>query len=433
MIKFSNKTFYKRHNLELQKFVVNKNAIHIFPKYSKSKISDSQSTKLEIDPYEFVDTLNSINTKFDVVILTDIIETTSDISKLLFCVTNILNENGKIIVSSINPKYLLIIKLLEFLRLKDKSRNLSYIHNKKFNQIANVYNLEFIYSYSRQFLPFQLFFIGNFINNFFETFFFFLNMGIKTYTVLRFESKNQIKNFKKSIIIPAKNEEENLKILIDRLPSKTSYEIIISCGKSTDKTYEVAMNLKKSIATHEIKVIKQTKNGKANAVWEALEIVSGDLIAILDADMSVDPEKIESFFQIIETNKADFVNGTRLIYEMEDGAMRILNKFGNRFFQFIISKVINVPLTDSLCGTKVFKKSLIKNIQWWQKTNKLYDPFGDFDLIFTAAVTGEKISELPIHYKSRVHGVTQISRFKDGFKLIKYMVKCYLIFTTSKN
>ena len=109
---------------------------------------------------------------------------------------------------------------------------------------------------------------------------------------------------------------------------------------------------------HEVKLHVQTKNGKANAVWEALSKSSGDIIAILDADMSVDPEVICDFFDLIAKNNTDFVNGSRLIYEMEDGAMRYLNKVGNRIFQFAISKVIKIPLTDSLCGTKAFKENL---------------------------------------------------------------------------
>ena len=116
---------------------------------------------------------------------------------------------------------------------------------------------------------------------------------------------------------------------------------------------------------------------------------------------------------------------------MEKESMRKLNLLGNRVFQYIVSVIIGIKLSDSLCGTKVFKKDFIEKINWWQKKYKLFDPFCDFDLIFTAAFTGEKIVEYPIHYKSRIYGKTQISRFKDGFKLIIYLVKSYRIFHTS--
>ena len=124
--------------------------------------------------------------------------------------------------------------------------------------------------------------------------------------------------------------------MIDRIPNKEKYEIIISCGKSTDNTTEVAKKRAKSDKNFNIKVIEQSKNGKANAVWEGLDIATGDLIAILDSDISVDPETIPDFFSIIEEGRADFVNGTRLIYEMESGSMRKINHLGNKFFNQLL-------------------------------------------------------------------------------------------------
>ena len=112
--------------------------------------------------------------------------------------------------------------------------------------------------------------------------------------------------------------------------------------------------------------------------------------------------------------------------------MRIINNFGNRLFQYIISLIIRIPLTDSLCGTKVFKRILYEKIKIWQNLMKTKDPFGDFDLLFTAAYTSQKIIEFPIHYRARKYGKTQIKRFKDGFKLIRYLISSFYIFNTSK-
>ena len=181
-----------------------------------------------------------------------------------------------------------------------------------------------------------------------------------------------------------------------------------------------------------ILVFKQSKNGKANAIWDGISKSSNDLIAILDSDLSVDPETLPDFFEIIEFGNADFVNGTRLIYPMEEKAMRTLNTLGNKVFQFLISIVIKQKLTDSLCGTKVFKKTNIKKILNWQKTLSSIDPFGDFDLIFSAAYSGDRILEYPVHYRARVYGETQISRFRDGFKLIRYFLESFYLFNISK-
>ena len=430
--KVSNKTFYRRHNNELERFLNEENSIHIINEISKHKITEELSTKyfVNLDKPELLFT--NISNKYDLVVLTDVLESSSDIFELFKQTKKILNPNGKLIISSINTKWNFILKFLEFLKLKEKSNQFSYVHNKKIQNVAMGVGFELINTTSRQFFPFKTLLLGNFINNFFEIIFFFLNLGIKTYIVFKNPS-HETHALTKTIIVPAKNEAGNLEELINRIPTDHPYEIIISCGRSTDNTLEIAKRISSHQEFFKVKTIEQTLNGKANAVWEALDHSTGDCIAILDADISVDPETLPEFFSIIDNNYADFVNGTRLIYDMETGAMRSINKIGNRIFQYFIGRIINVNLTDSLCGTKVFKKELIPKIKWWQNKYNVKDPFGDFDLIFTAAYTGNKILEYPIYYRSRKYGKTQISRFRDGYKLIKYMTRTFTIFNTSKS
>ena len=429
--KISNKSFYKRHNQELIKYIKFEETLHIVNSVSKNKVN------LEGCDFHLIDfnkndiqKIVSSSKMYDRVIITDVIEVSNDVYNLFKDLKKIIKPGGKLIISSINTKWSLVLKAIEFFKMKDASVRFSYIHNKKIKNIANGVGFEYIKHTSRQFIPFKILLFGSFINKLLESTLFFLNFGIKTYIIFKNKNPNN-SNSTKTIIIPAKNEEGNLVPLINRIPNNEKYEIIIACGKSKDKTLEKALEIKEKEKFFDVIVIEQTKTGKANAVWESLDKASGDLIAILDADLSVDPETIPDFFEIIDQNEADFVNGTRLIYEMERGAMRLINLIGNRAFQGIIGFIIKENITDSLCGTKVFKKSLIPKIKWWQKEYKVYDPFGDFDLLFTAAFTGEKIIEYPVHYRSRVYGRTQISRFRDGFKLIKYLLKSYLIFNTS--
>ena len=297
---------------------------------------------------------------------------------------------------------------------------------KKIHVIGRSAGFEKIKFYTKQFLPFKLVGLGEVINRVIESMLNKFNLGIRTYLLFYKQEACSREDLSKSIIIPAKNEEGNLEKLINRIPYLgDSCEVIISCGVSKDNTLDVAKSLGSNI--FDIKVIEQSSNGKANAVWEAMDICKGEIIAILDADISVEPEKLSDFFEIIELNRAEFVNGTRLIYSMEKGAMRFLNVIGNRLFQRFISTIIKQPLTDSLCGTKVFKRDLIKEIKNWQKYIDLKDPFGDYDLLFSASYSGKEILELPIHYKKRTYGRTQISRFRDGYKLIRYLTKSYII------
>ena len=432
MFKISNKTFYHRHKVEIEKYLENKNSLHILNVDSINKIINAKSDKLFLDLNDpkNVPTLDK-NKKYDRILLTDVLENHDDVFTLLSIITDCLSDDGKLIISSINSKYSLIFKFFEYLKIKDSNKNNSYIHLKKIQNITNGLGLEYQKYYTKQLFPFKLFFIGGLINKVLEVLFFQFNLGIKTYMIFR-PLNREGKKLSKSIIIPAKNEEGNLKELVSRIPKFDNTEIIFSYGQSQDRTLEVMNEISNMYSNFLFKVVIQSQTGKANAVWEALEVVENEVIAILDADISVEPETLADFFQIIEKNSADFVNGTRLVYEMDKKSMRFLNKLGNRFFQFFISKIINEPLTDSLCGTKVFKKSNLDDLYRWQKIFNVKDPFGDFDMIFSAAYSGQKIVELPISYKERRYGTTQISRFKDGYKLLVYLLSSFRIFNTSR-
>lgn len=431
-MKIVNKTFYKRHSIELGRFLVSENSLHIINENSKNKIEDDISDKIYLNPENLDYNQIEFSDIYDTIIFTDIIESGTDIYRLLQLAKENLSDSGKLIVTSLNTKYIHISNFLEFLNLKNKNIKQSYVASKKISNIASGVGFEYINTISKQILPFSMFGLGTILNIILELILFRFILGIRTYTIFRNNESKKIEK-SKSIIIPAKNEEGNLPQLVKRIPKFDDCEILIVCGDSTDNTLTTSENIKKEYPDFNITVLEQSGTGKANAVWEALRETSGDVIAILDADISVEPETLIQFFEIIDNNYADFVNGSRLIYQMEADAMRSINKFGNRLFQFLISQVTRTQLTDSLCGTKVFKRDLIEKIFWWQKTFGLKDPFGDFDLIFTASFTGQKISEYPINYKARTYGKTQISRFRDGLKLIRYFLKSFMVFNTSRS
>ena len=425
--------FYESHLKEISKYISDDvNYLNIVNKSSNIPENLFENQLKLVHNQSINEALLSLQTKekFDVIILTDIFDLSSDIYNLLKTVKKYLKEDGLIILTSINPIWHSIINFIEKINLKNKSNFKSYIRPNKIKGILNATNFEELNSYNRMIFPIKLFGIGILVNYLINLLFPFLNLGIRNYLIY----KNQTtitKKMSKSILIPAKNEEGNLEELISRIPKfQNEYEIIIVCGKSKDNTYEKALEIKQENNDLNIKVIEQSKNGKANAIWEGLDICNYDLIAILDSDLSVDPETLPNFFEIIESGNAEFVNGTRLIYKMEKGAMQSLNKLGNFLFQFLISKLVSVKLTDSLCGTKVFMKLNIKSIKNWQNNMYIKDPFCDFDLIFSAAYSSQKILELPIHYKSRTYGTTNISRFKDGWVLLFYFINSYILFKT---
>ena len=434
-MKISSSFYDQNHIKELERHTQAFNkSIHLISRKNRSinKFENVTEELLLVNDNNLIKTLNSIQGSFDLVVITDLFELTDDIYSVFKSIANILNPDGKLLVNSVNPKWNAVLKIFEKLQLKTASQDRAYIHPKKIINIAKSDGYELNQYYSRQLFPFRIFGLGKIVNKILEVILLPFNVGIKNYMVFgSYKIENQIKS--KSIIIPAKNEEKNLIPLIKRIPHfNEEYELVVVYGDSKDKTEEVVLNLENVFPELNIKVLKQSSNGKANAVWEAVEVCDMELIAILDSDQSVDPETLEHFFEILENGNADFVNGTRLIYPMEDKAMRTINTLGNKIFQFLISLVIKQKLTDSLCGTKVFKKSSVKKIKYWQNSLSSKDPFGDFDLIFSAAYAGDKILEYPVHYRARVYGETQISRFRDGFKLIKYFLESYYLFNISK-
>lgn len=433
--KINSTEFYSRQNQEIKRFLnVEKKTLHICINQDNLFLDKEKLDVLALENQkDVIQSIFKLEKKYDLIIITDLFEISSDIYELLKTTRDKLNNNGKILISTINPKWRSVLRFSEIINIKKQIRKSSNTKLKKIVSSARSSGLELNYFYTKQIFPFKLLGFGRVLNKALELIFFKFNLGIKSYIL--FSNITFLKTeMSKSVIVPAKNESKNLEILFESFPKLSSLnEIILICAESKDNTLEMGKDISKKKSDLKIKVIEQESKGKAGAVFEALGHTTGELIAILDSDISVEPETLPSFFEIIESGHGDFVNGTRLIYPIENKSMRFLNRLGNKFFKFAVSSVIRNPLSDSLCGTKVFRRSHINRIISWRKDLNNLDPFGDFDFLFSAAYYGEKISEYPVHYKARIYGKTQINRFRDGFKLIYYFFKSFSKFNSSIN
>ena len=226
-----------------------------------------------------------------------------------------------------------------------------------------------------------------------------------------------------SIVIPCRNEEGHIKNLINRIPQiglKT--EVIFVEGGSKDKTFDEILSCLDSRKDIEMKLIKQKGIGKGDAVRAGFEISSNEILMILDSDISVAPENLRKFYDLIKNSNGEFINGVRLVYPMENKAMRFLNLLGNKFFAHSFSWVLNQIIKDTLCGTKVLSKSNYEKIKKNRSYFGEFDPFGDFDLIFGAVKQNLKIVDLPIRYFAREYCETNISRWKHGLLLLRMLI-----------
>jgi glycosyltransferase involved in cell wall biosynthesis len=172
----------------------------------------------------------------------------------------------------------------------------------------------------------------------------------------------------------------------------------------------------------DIKAAVQDGRGKGDAVRKGFDLARGDILMILDADLTMPPEDLPKFYEIMTSGRGEFVNGSRLVYPMEEQAMRLLNLVANRIFAYSFSYLLNQRLTDTLCGTKVLHKRHYRRIVADRAYFGDFDPFGDFDLIFGAAKSNLKFVEVPIRYMARTFGETQISRFRHGWLLLRMVV-----------
>lgn len=224
-----------------------------------------------------------------------------------------------------------------------------------------------------------------------------------------------------TVVVPCRNEKGNIIDAVTRMPSMGRHtEILFVDGNSTDGTVEAIQEQIRLHPEKDIKLLPQGNGtGKGDAVRKGFAAASGEVLIILDADLTVHPEELPKFFHALVSGKGEFINGSRLVYQMENQAMRFLNLMGNKFFSRLFTYLLEQRLRDTLCGTKALYKRDYNKIVANRGYFGEFDPFGDFDLLFGAAKLNLKIVEIPVRYYSRTYGESKIQRFMHGWLLAK--------------
>jgi SAM-dependent methyltransferase len=224
-----------------------------------------------------------------------------------------------------------------------------------------------------------------------------------------------------TVVVPARNEAGNIRPALERIPQLgRRTEIIFVEGNSTDDTWEVIQREVSAYAgPHLVRALRQPGKGKWDAVRTGFEVAQGDVLVIQDADLTAPPEDLPKFYEAVASGAAEFANGSRLVYPMESKAMRFLNLLGNKFFATALSCVLGQPVKDSLCGTKMILRSDYRRLLDRIRPFGSFDPFGDFNLLFGSALLDLRIRDIPVRYKDRTYGETNISRFSHGWILLE--------------
>ena len=366
-----------------------------------------------------------LNTTYDLIIVSYLIGFVDDIQNVFEQIKKCCHHNTKVIVQYYNSFWEPFIKFAETIVLKQKTPTQNWLSTRDINNLLYVSGFDVYRNSKRLIFPFFFPLLSFILNKYLAKFPFFRFFSLNIYSFAKPLPEINDENFKSkystTIVIPARNESGNIENAILRLPKFGKHvEIIFIEGNSTDDTWQKIQEIQKKYAgTHDIKIGQQKGKGKGDAVREGYKMASGDILMILDADLTVPPEDIPKFYNAIASGKGDFINGTRLVYPMDKEAMRFLNYLGNHFFSWAFTWLLDQRFKDTLCGTKVmFRKDYLKLIK-----NRTYfgefDPFGDFDLLFGAHTLNLKIVEVPISYKERTYGTTNISRFKHGIILLR--------------
>jgi SAM-dependent methyltransferase len=371
----------------------------------------------DIETAEFV---RSLPGPFDFIVIVDTLGSLDDCQLVFENLHSLCTRETRLIVGYFSHVWHPLLKLAEWLRLKMPQPPQNVLAPADVRALAVLGDFDAVKSERRLLSPLQLFGLGRLLNRFVAPLPVFSSLCLRHYTVCRSLRQRGMPPRSASVIIPARNERGNIEAAVRRMPPfAETLEIIFVEGHSRDDTWSEIERVIKANPQLDIKAMHQPGKGKADAVYTGFDAATGDVLMILDADLTMPPEQLPKFWQAIHSGKGEFINGTRLVYPLEDQAMRFLNLIANKMFSQMFTWLLGQRFTDTLCGTKVLRRSDYLRLKAGRSYFGDFDPFGDFDLIFGASKLALKIVEVPIRYASRTYGETQISRFRHGLMLLR--------------
>jgi SAM-dependent methyltransferase len=358
--------------------------------------------------------------KYDAIICDRLLHVVPDIQAMLANLAALLDDGGRIYLTYFNFLWSVPLQVADRFGFTEPSPPQNWLSESDLGNLFVLADLEPVRFEDRVLLPARVPGVSEVLNRFGAHLpLAHLGTMYRVY-VLRKREAPRAKP-KVTVVIPARNEAGNILRAVNETPVMgRATEVIFVEGNSSDGTYErIQQVLRDYRGPLELKLFKQEGKGKGDAVRVGFKQATGDLLMILDADLTMPPEDLPKFYDAMVRGITDYIHGTRLVYPMEDEAMRFLNKLGNAFFAKTFSYLLDQSIKDTLCGTKVLWRTDYERIAANRHVFGDFDPFGDFDLIFGASRLNLKIMELPVRYRSRTYGETNIQRFRDGLLLLR--------------
>ena len=361
-----------------------------------------------------------IGEQFNWVVMSDLLGFLDDIEQTFSNLNRVTHPHSKIVVPYYNYLWEPILRFAELLHLKKKQPLQNWLSSKDIENMLSLGGFEVIKSGVRLLFPFYIPFISSLLNRFFGNLPLINKLGVLQYTIARPISREK-RDYSVSVIIPCRNEKGNIERAMERMPQFGTYlEIIFVEKGSNDGTMDEIKRVANLYAgKRNIRILEGEIDTKRDKVRQGFEAAKGEMLMILDADLTVRPEDLPKFYRAMASGRGEFINGSRLVYQLEKESMRFFNVLGNKFFSIAFTWLLGQRLKDTLCGTKVLLKNDYEAIVKGRDYFGDFDPFGDFDLLFGAAKLNLKIVEMPIRYQARIYGTTNIKRWRHGVILLR--------------
>ncbi|HTG81413.1 MAG TPA: glycosyltransferase [Geobacteraceae bacterium] len=366
----------------------------------------------------------ALDEEFDVIILSDLVNDLWDVQRVFRRIAPLAAPGARIILNTYNHLWEQPLKGAQKLRLAAPLLNQNWLTVEDLADLLALEDFEVVKRFQEIIYPLATWPLHHICNSFLVKLWPFRHLALTNFIVARPVGRpTPEREPVVSVIVPARNEAGNIAEIFRRTPEMGGgTELIFVEGGSSDDTYAV---IEREIAARpdgNCRLFRQTGKGKGDAVRLGFAEARGEVLMILDADMTVPPEDLPRFYEALRSGKGEFINGVRLVYPMEKQAMRFLNLLGNKFFSLAFSWLLGQPVKDTLCGTKVLRKKDYERIAAGRSYFGDFDPFGDFDLLFGAAKLNLKMVQVPIRYRERTYGETNIQRFRHGLILLRMVM-----------
>ncbi len=387
---------------------------------SEKQIALAQARMPEGTFYVQAGELLRLPSTYDVIIVSETLNSSADGQLLLERLATVATPQTRLLINFHNNIWHPIFTLANALGLRKPPPATSWLSTKDVENLLELSQWEIIKNQARILWPVGTPLIAPLFNRWLAPLL--PSFGFAVFNIARLRPAAIPLTLSVSVIIPARNEAGNIEAAVLRTPAMGAFtELIFVEGHSRDNTWAEIERVRSAYPQRRISALRQTGQGKGNAVREGFAVAQGDVLMILDADLTMPPEELPKFYDAIASGKAEFANGSRLVYPMEKGAMQFLNMVANQFFGLAFSWLLGQRIKDTLCGTKVLRRSHYLTIAANRAYFGDFDPFGDFDLLFGADKLNLKIRDIPIRYRERTYGSTNIQRWKHGALLFRML------------